>query len=394
MALGGDENEGEAGGERADAGSGAASDASLDLTVALEVGAGGVPAGALDATLPVQRGVRAAQAAALLRGGLGDGSPAGGAGGPHVHGGSGDGGGLGDGDGSEGRRRPVLSRRVLFAAGGLVLVGGCGVAAAARMSGSRSSGSPSASPFGPGSPTPSSARPSPSAPTHPAGSRSGSPADLSSSSAAATHSPGAGSGGAGGGAVPTAPQYYVHAGPKVIALTLDDGPSEYTPQVLSLLQQYGIRATFCMIGRQVAGNHGLVSEVVAAGHTIVNHTWDHADQSKRSASAIRSEITRTNDALSAVGVNPTIFRAPYGAWSKTVFQQCTAAGLRPLDWSVDPQDWARPGTNTIVSRILHQTRTGSIILEHDGGGDRSQTVAALKIVIPHLLDEGYRFTHV
>ena len=67
------------------------------------------------------------------------------------------------------------------------------------------------------------------------------------------------------------------------------------------------------------------------------------------------------------------------------------ADLRPLDWSVDPRDWSRPGTATIVSRILSHTRTGSIILEHDGGGDRSQTVAALTIVLPRLLDEGFRF---
>jgi peptidoglycan/xylan/chitin deacetylase (PgdA/CDA1 family) len=126
----------------------------------------------------------------------------------------------------------------------------------------------------------------------------------------------------------------------------------------------------------------------------VNHTWDHADQSKLTMAKVRSEISRTNDALSAVGVHPSIFRAPYGAWSPTVFQACAAADLRPLDWSVDPQDWARPGTSTIVARILQQTRTGSIVLEHDGGGDRSETVAALKIVLPHLLDEGYRFTNV
>jgi peptidoglycan/xylan/chitin deacetylase (PgdA/CDA1 family) len=98
--------------------------------------------------------------------------------------------------------------------------------------------------------------------------------------------------------------------------------------------------------------------------------------------------------LADVGVHPTIFRAPYGAWSPTVFQACADANLRALDWSVDPEDWSRPGTSAIVSRIMKNTRTGSIILEHDGGGDRSQTVAALKIVLPQLLDAGYRFTGV
>lgn len=294
------------------------------------------------------------------------------------------------------QRGPRVSRRVLFAAGGLTLVGGCGVATAANLSGARSSKSASASPFGPGSP---SATHSPSASPSASASPSNSPSDVSSSSASARPSNSADATNPGSGVDPakvqTAPEYFVHAGPKVVALTLDDGPHPvYTPQVLALLQQLGIKATFCMIGRQIAANKSLVGEVVAAGHMIVNHTWDHADQSKLTMSKVRSEITRANDALASVGVYPSIFRAPYGAWSPTVFQACAAANLRPLDWSVDPQDWARPGTSTIVSRILHQTRTGSIILEHDGGGDRSQTVAALKIVLPELLSQGYRFTSV
>ena len=89
---------------------------------------------------------------------------------------------------------------------------------------------------------------------------------------------------------------------------------------------------------------------------------------------------------------PALFRAPYGAWSPAVLRQCARTGMTPLDWSVDPRDWSRPGVSEIVSVITRTTRSGSIILEHDGGGDRSQTVAALKIVIPRLLGEGYRFT--
>lgn len=284
-----------------------------------------------------------------------------------------------------GRSRRGFSRRVLFAVGGLTLVGGCGVAAAMKMSGSGSSAAAVAP-----SPSPS---PSPSpVPTK-------SPQDLSSSAAGPPSSPPPDVTNPGSGVDPhkvqTAPEYYVHAGPKVVALTLDDGPSAiYTPQVLDLLAQYRIQATFCMIGRQVAANQSLVSEVVAAGHTIANHTWDHADQSRLSLSGVRSEIARTSDALANVGVHPAIFRAPYGAWSHAVYEACAMADLRPLDWSVDPRDWSRPGANTIVTRVMQQTHTGSIILEHDGGGDRSQTVAALKIFLPRLLEMGYRFTSV
>jgi peptidoglycan/xylan/chitin deacetylase (PgdA/CDA1 family) len=87
-----------------------------------------------------------------------------------------------------------------------------------------------------------------------------------------------------------------------------------------------------------------------------------------------------------------MFRAPYGAWSRTLLEYCASEKLTPLDWSVDPKDWTRPGVSKIVKTIMGTTKTGSIILEHDGGGDRSQTVAALQIVIPRLIDEGYRFT--
>jgi len=294
------------------------------------------------------------------------------------------------GDGPGGRR---LSRRVLFAAGGLALVGGCAVAEASRLSSSGSS-SAAASPVGTGSPH---ATPAAALATHAPSAGPSTPGDLSSSTGTASPPPDVPNPGTGVDAskVQAAPEYYVHAGPKVIALTLDDGPHPvYTPQILALLQQYKITAAFCMIGQQVGANRPLVSEVVAAGHTIVNHTWNHADQSKLTFSQIRSQISRANDALAAVGQHPSVFRAPYGAWSHAVFQACAAAHLRPLAWSVDPRDWSRPGTSTIVSRILANTRTGSIILEHDGGGDRSQTVAALRIVLPRLLDEGYRFTTV
>jgi peptidoglycan/xylan/chitin deacetylase (PgdA/CDA1 family) len=86
-----------------------------------------------------------------------------------------------------------------------------------------------------------------------------------------------------------------------------------------------------------------------------------------------------------------MFRAPYGAWSPGVLKCCADDELTPLDWSVDPRDWARPGVSEIVRTIMQTTRTGSIILEHDGGGNRAQTVSALKIAIPRLLGEGYRF---
>ena len=198
--------------------------------------------------------------------------------------------------------------------------------------------------------------------------------------------------------VAAAPQYYVDdAGPTAIALTLDDGPHPiYTPQVLEILDWYGIHATFNMIGQQIGANLSLVREVAAAGHTITNHTWDHADMRRYNAARVTSEIDRCNDALAEAGQTPTIFRAPYGYWTPAVFQACAARNLTPLGWSVDPQDWdtAHVTTQGIVNTVLRRTRAHDIILEHDGGGDRANTVAALRVFIPELLERGFVFTPV
>jgi peptidoglycan-N-acetylglucosamine deacetylase len=189
------------------------------------------------------------------------------------------------------------------------------------------------------------------------------------------------------------PVEHIRDGRKGIALTIDDGPSpEYTPQVLRLLERYRVTATFSMIGLEVAAYPGLVREVAAAGHTIANHTWSHADLAYLPPALIADQGDRATAAIhKATGHAPSLFRAPYGAWSPAVLEYCARAGMTPLDWSVDPRDWSRPGVSAIVRNIMGNTRTGSIILEHDGGGNRSQTVAALKIVLPRLLDVGYHF---
>ncbi len=190
------------------------------------------------------------------------------------------------------------------------------------------------------------------------------------------------------------PMFHVADGHKTIALTIDDGPSSvYTPQILRLLDKYQVTATFSMIGLQVASHPGVAREVAAAGHHIANHTWAHLDLAFLPPVAVADQINRATGAIhQATGRVPTLFRAPYGAWSPAVLRYCTQTAMTPLAWSVDPRDWSRPGVPAIVSNIMRNTRTGSIILEHDGGGNRSQTVAALKIVLPRLLAAGYRFT--
>jgi peptidoglycan/xylan/chitin deacetylase (PgdA/CDA1 family) len=256
------------------------------------------------------------------------------------------------------RQRPnAVSRRVLLTAGGLTLLAGCSAAPVQRMTGTAQT-----RPLPTRKPSPAPGK------RHPPGSRRHLDYDE--------------------------PVFYVDDGPKVIALTIDDGPSPvYTPQVLRLLDKYRVTATFSMIGIEVTEYPGVARDVAEAGHPISNHTWRHLDLQMLSPSAVIEEMDRATTAIhAATGVTPQMFRAPFGAWSPAVIRHCDQNGMMPIDWSVDPRDWARPGVRSIVSNIMHHTATGSIILEHDGGGDRSQTVAALEIVIPRLLDDGYRFT--
>ncbi|MFD8750788.1 polysaccharide deacetylase family protein [Kitasatospora sp. NPDC059577] len=192
----------------------------------------------------------------------------------------------------------------------------------------------------------------------------------------------------------TKPVYELDAARKVVALTIDDGPDpRYTPTVLALLQQYGIRATFFLIGESAVEHPELVREIADRGHHIANHTWTHPDLRNLSDAKVRDELQRTSDLLyKTTGRQPTWFRAPGGDWSPASLKVAADLGMRNMAWSVDPRDWSRPGTSAIIDTILKDVRSGSIVLNHDGGGDRSQTVAALKAYLPVLVDSGYFFT--
>ncbi len=273
----------------------------------------------------------------------------------------------------------VVARRVILSVGGISVLAACTAqlgrtASVARASKLRSHPVTDSSA--------SASRPGRVVPAHPASTPTGAPSH---------GAPGAGT--SGRHAADGGPVYTVHDGDKAIALTIDDGPSaKYTPQVLRLLARYKVHATFSMIGMQVAAEPAIAREVVAAGHLISNHTYRHLNLGSLAAPAVQSEMDRATEAIhAATGVTPAMFRAPYGVWSATVLRRCQQTGMKPIDWSVDPRDWSRPGVNAIVANIMRTTKTGSIILEHDGGGDRSETVAALGVVIPRLLDHGYRF---
>jgi peptidoglycan/xylan/chitin deacetylase (PgdA/CDA1 family) len=181
-------------------------------------------------------------------------------------------------------------------------------------------------------------------------------------------------------------------GTNAVALTFDDGPFANSNQVLDLLAQYHLKASFCVIGRQVAGYAAVIRRIVAEGHTLCNHTWSHdLDLRTRPADQIEAEMQKTSDAIHAIvpGVPLKYFREPGGNWSDQTVSIAASLGMAPLHWSADPQDWRRPPPQAIINYVLSHTGPGSIVLMHDGGGDRSNTVTALRTILPNLAS---RFT--
>ncbi len=177
-----------------------------------------------------------------------------------------------------------------------------------------------------------------------------------------------------------------------VALTFDDGPSTFTPQILNVLQHSGTRATFFEIGQQVQASPNLTQEVYQAGDVIGNHSWSHPNLTLLTPSQVQGQLSRTSAAIQqATGVSPTLFRPPYGATNATVNATAEQLGLRPVLWNVDSLDWERPGVNAIVRNVLSTTSNGSIVVMHDGGGDRSETVQALPQIIANLQQRGFVF---
>lgn len=175
-----------------------------------------------------------------------------------------------------------------------------------------------------------------------------------------------------------------------IALTFDDGPNpETTPVVLDLLKKYNAKATFFVIGRAIAGNEAILRRMVAEGHVIANHTWNHPDLVTLSPELVRKEIQDTQAVIKEVaGVVPTMVRPPYGTINQSVVDQM---GLPSIYWSVDSKDWKSRNPQAILSEIKAQTRPGSIILMHD---IHQPTVDSLESVLQFLTSERYNMVTV
>lgn len=181
-----------------------------------------------------------------------------------------------------------------------------------------------------------------------------------------------------------------------VALTFDDGPvPSSTPHILAILQHFAIQATFFCIGQQVQAYPDLVQQEQADGNLVEDHTWSHPNLTYLPTPLLDRQITLTAQAISrATGTSPLFLRPPYGAINANVLARATRLNLSLVLWNVDPRDWSLPGSSAIIARVLASTYNGSIILLHDGGGNRAQTIAALPTIITALRARGLRFVTI
>jgi peptidoglycan/xylan/chitin deacetylase (PgdA/CDA1 family) len=183
---------------------------------------------------------------------------------------------------------------------------------------------------------------------------------------------------------------------KKIALTFDDGPDPvYTQQVLAVLDSFDVTATFFVTGQSIGWYPSVLQAVDSAGHQIENHTFDHPDLTELSDAAIRSQFEQTSNAINALtGQTANYFRPPYGSYDSRVESIAASMGLRNTLWTADTNDWQQNGVASIVNAALSQATDNGVILMHDGGGDRSQTVDALDDIIIGLRGQGYEMVTV
>lgn len=176
---------------------------------------------------------------------------------------------------------------------------------------------------------------------------------------------------------------------KVVALTFDDGPSEYTPEFLRVLRDKRVHGTFFEIGQEMGGREDTMRQILAEGSEIGDHTMNHVEYPDY------SQIAGASSLIAAIThFKPCLFRPPGGGVDAGVIATAGSLGMRTITWDVDPTDWANPGSGAVYERVVSATRPGSIVLMHDGGGDRSGTLAALPSIIDTLRARGYRFDTV
>lgn len=201
------------------------------------------------------------------------------------------------------------------------------------------------------------------------------------------------------GCIPSGPTWVFHGPTRVreIALTFDDGPWYDTRRFVNVLEHEHAPATFFQIGDQIAqyAQAGLDRRILRDGDMIGDHTWNHADVAAGGSAAV-TEISSAAAAIRRAtgGFQPCLFRAPGGTVGPRLLRTARALGFTTIQWNVDPRDWARPGVTQIYDNVVSNARDGAIVIQHDGGGNRSETLAALPLEINTLRRKGYRFVTV
>jgi peptidoglycan/xylan/chitin deacetylase (PgdA/CDA1 family) len=176
---------------------------------------------------------------------------------------------------------------------------------------------------------------------------------------------------------------------KVVALTFDDGPSDYTDDFLSVLREKEVSGTFFEVGQVMPGREEAMRQILAQGSEIGDHTMDHVEFPGY------AQIAGAAERIAAyTHFRPCLFRPPGGGVDAGVIATAGSLGMRTVTWDVDPCDWSTPGTGAIYAGVVGHVQPGSIVLMHDGGGPRSETLAALPQIIDTLRDRGYRFATV
>lgn len=196
------------------------------------------------------------------------------------------------------------------------------------------------------------------------------------------------------------PIWRVHTDRKVVALTFDDGPDPtYTPQVLKLARDEGVKFTFFLIGRAVAAYPDLARREVAEGHVVGNHTWSHPLLTHDSSLGKLAEITRcAGEIRRACGVRTRLFRPPKGRWDGDAFREAEGLGYQLVLWTITLEHHDAPTPRAMADRVLRHLTPGMIILAHDGEPrhplSRSKTMAAVRLLVNGLHERGYRLVTV
>lgn len=188
--------------------------------------------------------------------------------------------------------------------------------------------------------------------------------------------------------------YRVRTGVRAVALTYDDGPGPgpiSTPGVLAILRAHHAKATFFVIGEEAERHPDLVREEHAQGMEVENHGYRHVNLASLDEAGQAAQIRKGAHAIQAAGARaPAFLRPPFGSQNARLREVASGLGERVVIWTIDPRDWANPGTGHISTFVLGHIEPGAIVLMHDGGGNRTETVEATRTIVPALERQGYR----